>query len=74
VVATFEPKSGVPPLITHLLAEFPELLVVAISLRQQRARIYRRGGKVRTIAEFTVSGIIRAIVEAAAPSDHAGED
>lgn len=61
VVATFEATSDVPPLVTHLLGGFPEILVVGIELREERVRTYRNSDEVRTVPDCTVSAIIRTI-------------
>ena len=53
LVATFESDFGVPPLVTHLLAEFPELLVVGINLREQRTWTYRNRVETRPVQGFS---------------------
>jgi hypothetical protein len=63
VIATLEQGSDVPPLVTHLLAEFPEVLVVGVSLREQSARIYHRNRVARTIADFTFAAIVQAVLQ-----------
>ena len=74
VVATFERISDVPPLLRQLWAEFPEIRVVALALPEQCTRIYRHGEEVRTIADFTASGILRSIVDEASLSGETGGD
>jgi hypothetical protein len=65
VVATFEATSAVPPLVTHLLGEFPEMLIVAIALREGRVRTYRSPNEVRIVPDCTVPAIIRTILRGA---------
>jgi hypothetical protein len=74
VVATFEATSDSPPLVSHLLGEFPEILVVGIDLREQRVRTYRDRDEVPTVSDFTVSGIIRAILRGASKSGETDRD
>jgi hypothetical protein len=74
LVVTFERTPDVPPLVTHLQSEFPELMVVGISLEEQCARIYRRDQRVRTIVDYSVSGIIQAILESASLCGETDED
>lgn len=63
VVATLEPSPRIPPLVTHLLAEFPRMKVVGIDAADQCARVYRDGCRVRTISCVTAEELIRAIIE-----------
>jgi hypothetical protein len=74
VVATVERISDVPLLVTLLWTEFPEIRVVALALQEQCARIYRHDDEVRAIADFTASGILRAIVDEALRSGETGGD
>ena len=68
VVATFEAASEISPLVTHLLGEVPEMLVVGIELREGRVRTYRNPHEMRTVPDFTLSAIIRAILRRASKS------
>jgi hypothetical protein len=61
VVATFEPATEIPPLATHLLAEFPNITVVAIGLGERRACTYRNPGESRILPEFSWTAIVDAI-------------
>jgi DNA-binding transcriptional LysR family regulator len=63
VVATFEPSSDLPPLVTQLVGEFPEILVVGIELQAHRIWTCRSRTEIRTASDFTVSGLIEAIVQ-----------
>jgi hypothetical protein len=73
VVATFEPSSDLPPLVTHLLGEFPDILVVGIELQVQRAWTCRNRNEICTDLDFTVSGIIQAILEGSSKRSEADD-
>jgi hypothetical protein len=61
-VVTLEPTPEIPPLVTHLLTEFPAIRVLGIDLEGQCARIYRNGYETRLISCSTASEIVGAIV------------
>jgi hypothetical protein len=69
VVATLESVPDIPPLVTHLLAEFPDLLIVGIDMQMQRACTYRNRLEVQPIPDFSVAGITKAMVQRAADLD-----
>jgi hypothetical protein len=63
VLATIEPTQEVPELVTGLLAQFPDLMVVGISPHQASIRTYVI--QVRTIADSSSRGIALAVLERA---------
>ena len=74
VIATFASRPGIPPLVTHLVAEFPDLLVVGIFLDEGCARLYRHGRPGQLLAGDTLPRIIEAIVESASPPNETVAD
>ena len=61
VILTPEPTVGAPPLVSRLLTEFPNILVVGLNPHEQCARVYRSNAKVRILLDLTASALIRAV-------------
>lgn len=62
VIATFKSTRGVPALVTHIMAEFPHILIVGIFLDEQRACVYRNRIDVRPITDYSAAGIVKALL------------
>lgn len=70
VIMTVALDKRVPGHVAVLLDEFPDLLVLALDLRAERARTYRKRLEIRTLRDFSVSGLLDAL-RAAVPNGFA---
>jgi DNA-binding NarL/FixJ family response regulator len=58
------PSDRVPGICTHLLAEYPDLLVLTLSTQQQRAFLYQRKITRDELLDASPEGLITKISEA----------
>ena len=61
LVVTTLPESGEPGISSHLLAEYPELLVLAVSPRRNRARLYRQVVLREELSDTADEGLLSTI-------------
>ena len=69
VVVTSEP-AGIPPLASHLFAEFPEITVVGICRESGEIRVHRQVVATATLSPESIERLVAAIISA--PAGEAG--
>jgi DNA-binding NarL/FixJ family response regulator len=61
VVVTLPDSGEMPGICSHLLHEYPQLLILALSSARTRACIYRRAITVEPLADISDEGILSAM-------------
>jgi DNA-binding NarL/FixJ family response regulator len=61
VVLTLPDSGEIPGICSHLLYEYPQLLILALSSARDRACIYRQAITVELLADISDEGILAAV-------------
>ena len=61
VVLTLPDSGEIPGICSHLLYEYPQLLILALSSARDRACIYRHAITVEPLADISDEGILAAV-------------
>jgi DNA-binding NarL/FixJ family response regulator len=76
VVVTLPDSGEMPGICSHLLYEYPQLLIVALSSARTRAYVYRQAITVEPLADISDEGILTAVrrMKAISTYDVRGEE
>jgi DNA-binding NarL/FixJ family response regulator len=61
VVVTLPDSGAMPGICSHLLHEYPQLLILALSSDRTRACVYRQAITVEPLADMSDEGILMAV-------------
>jgi DNA-binding NarL/FixJ family response regulator len=61
VVVTLPDSGEIPGICSHLLYEYPQLLILALSSARTRACVYRQAITVEPLADISDEGILTAV-------------